>query len=516
MEIDDLLDLNKSSTRFELKHRGDKYFLYLARTKGEVSWKKLFDEFDIDSKYFRQNSAKGVLLIRFEERYLAFTFGYGRALLNLSSFEKGFGLRVAMNLGDPNQIKSIDKATLDKVARNTRSQVSVNSGVEDFDFEFDHEILKSLTAIVDRADEELELISGNDSVSIYTELSFEILSSLGERLLKAYDADDYKERYPWAEFIGIETDPETRNRLDEMLVSKLDSGDLSETWIAAPNIVNYHDFTGFVYNLKPKKGCSICRHPELDLVSFLEEAPFRKPLTISSLKSKKIYLLNGDDRELESWKLYDTINAEVVLDNTKYVINDGRWYRIKDSFSKVVEDYFQQMLSQSSELEFPLYHDKSETDYLRRVADGQELALLDQKWVYPKETKQRIEFCDLLSQCNAIIHVKRYGSSSVFSHLFSQATIGLDLLLYDEDIKSQVHAHLDDTYLSFKFDSTEPRGKYRIVLAIIYHKEGGVHMPFFSKVNLRHHARNMESKGFKVELAKINIDQNKHMSALST
>jgi len=89
------------------------------------------------------------------------------------------------------------------------------------------------------------------------------------------------------------------------------------------------------------------------------------------------------------------------------------------------------------------------------------------------------------------------------SHLFSQATVATELLLNDNSVLAQVNKHLDDTYLSIVFNKDESPRTHRVVLAIMHKKKGEVHLPFFSKVNLRHHSRRLQNMGFTVELAKI-------------
>lgn len=516
VKIGDLIETTKDCETFQLKEDVEDDFILLTdKTIGSASWAPFFSEFDLDPSLFQQKTVKGMLIIKVKNRHVIFTFGHGRSLLNLTAIERGFGLRVSMNIGDPAQIKSIDKATLDRVARNTRSQVSVNSGIEDFDFEFDHEILKSFTAVVENDNEDLELVSGNNSVSIYTELSFEKFKPLANRLLDAFNSIEYKKRYPWADFIGLENRPSIISELDDLLVQKFEDKYFGGIWIAPPKIMDYFDFSGFVYNTNPKKDCSICKHPELDLEAFISEVRINHPISIQALKSKKICIYNGSDQQIDAWRFYDTLNCEMQLHDLKYVLNDGSWYQIKDSFAQEVEQFFNNMKSYAGPKLDP-YFDKSEADYLNRIKDGEYIALLDQKWIYPKDTGQRLEFCDLFTQCNRIIHVKRYGSSAVFSHLFSQATTGLELLLFDDTIISQVNDQLEDTYLSLIFDPIKTPRDHKIVLAIIHSKPGPVHMPFFSKVNLRHHVRNIESKGFDVELAKIDVDQLKLQKTLGS
>ncbi|MDG3088811.1 TIGR04141 family sporadically distributed protein [Vibrio hannami] len=496
----------KFTTHYKNEDMTDDLVLCLSSQTSQAEWASLFADYSVSDLHFKQKSVKGAFFVRVDDRYVVFTFGHGRSLIEKNSIERGFGLRVSMNLGDPEQLKSVDKSTLERVARNTRSQVAMNSGIQDFDFEFDHEILKSITAIVSRNDEQLEMVSGNDSVSLYTEIEPDKFRDIADRLVSAYFSDNYKEQYPWAEFIGLETDPDIIKDLESMLVDKFNTSDIDDFWLAPPKIIDYHDFSGFVYSAKSIRNGIPCKHPELKLETFLAEAPFKNKTSISinALKTKEICLYNGDEQHIDSIGLFDALNGELEYKGLKYVLNDGRWYHVKKSFAKEVESYFDMLPRWAGFADRP-YKDKRECCYLRRIADQEQIAVLDQHWVRQKDIKQNYEFCDLLTQCNRIIHVKHYGGSSVLSHLFAQATNGLDMMLNCPEVIPQVQEHLEDTYLSFNFSPSGNR-VHKIVLAIIQSRQGDIHIPFFSKVNLRHHAREIQNKGFTVELAKIPVD----------
>jgi uncharacterized protein (TIGR04141 family) len=516
LTITELLNQEKKfTTHLHINGIEDNLVLCLANSSSQVDWATLFYDYNVESRKLRQESVKGVFFVKVDNRYVMFTFGYARGLINKHSIERGFGLRVSMNLGDPEQLKSIDKSTLERVTRNTRSQVALNSGIQDFDFEFDHEILKSITAIISRSDDELEMVSGNDSVSIYTEIEFDKFPEIAERLITAYFSEDYKEQYPWAEFIGLESDPLIIKKLEQALTNCFNERNTLNFWLAPPRIIDYEDFSGFVYSIKTIRNGTPCKHPELNIDAFLAEAPFKNntSITIGAMKTKNIYLLNGNDQQIDTIGFFEALNGEIECCGQKYVLNDGHWYSIKGSFASEVESYFQR-IPRWNGFETKHYHDKRECCYLRRIADSEEIAVLDQHWVRQKDIKQNYEFCDLLTQCHRIIHVKHYGGSSVLSHLFAQATTGVDMLLNCPEVIPQIEEHLEETYLSFHFDPLSSR-KHIIVLAVIQSREGDLHLPFFSKVNLRHHARDMQNKGFTVELAKIPVDHSRISDALS-
>ncbi|MUK71317.1 TIGR04141 family sporadically distributed protein [Aliivibrio fischeri] len=501
-EEEDVINTKKNAEVIPISVRGCISNLYIKKARSKPKWSEIFcNHPDIDSSLFYSESLCGLFLVKVRSRIIAFTFGHAKALLFPYVIQRGFGLRVSLNIGDSEQIKSIDKATLDKVALKTRSQTSKNTNVSDFDFEFDHEILKSISAVVETDEDELEIVSGYDSVSLYTKVSLDELPQIAERIMSAYESDKYQSSYPWVDFIQSITDIETVATLNDLILENFNTKSFESIWIACPEIIDYSDFSGFSYTTTTKKGCSVCIHPELDLEAYVYESKLRLPTSVETLKRRQIYAYNSADIQVKSWSLFRCLNGEVELNGEIFVLNDSQWYRIEKSFSESVNSYFNSL--PRSEIVFPRYGMQTEGEYLKSIADGENFALLDQKWIYPTGIGTRIEFCDLLSQCNAFIHVKKYGASSVLSHLFSQATVATELLMNDHTILEQVNSYLDDTYLSVQFDKTKSPRTHRIVLAIMHKKIGEVHLPFFSKVNLRHHSRRLENMGFKVELAKI-------------
>lgn len=501
---EDALDKDKIPKRIPITIKNTPCGLYVKKSRSEPRWSKLFSGLNtIDQNIFKSEGVKGLLVVPVEGRLLAFTFGHGRSMIKSFMVERGFGLRVTLNLGDSEQIKSIDKSTLEKVSLNTRSQTSRNTNVNDFDFEFDQEILKSICAVVEnnKDDDSCEVVSGCDSVAINTDIELDDFSELAKRLLIAYSDNKYQEKYPWVDFIQAITDPSLLEKLNFNMVEIVNSSGFDKVWISPPEIVNYNDFSGFVY--KVKRGQNPCYHGELDFSTYIAESKLRRPITIDMLKRREIRIYNAGEQDVDGWPVFNCMNCELDLDGEIYILNDGKWYRVDSGFAESVNTFFNDL--NGCEIVFPPYNGMKEGDYLRSIADGENFALLDQQWIYPKGTGNKLEFCDLLSQCDAFIHVKKYGSSSVLSHLFSQASVAADFLMNDESVQEQVNKHLENTYLSVNFKKEDSPRKYRIVLAIMQKNIGDLHLPFFSKVNLRHHARRLINMGFKVELAKIEL-----------
>lgn len=494
--IEELIDDSSNPLLFQIEQEYLTAILYLQRSRTAPKWLELFTSIPISDDIKLQDSLRGVLIVETNERLLAFTFGHGRSLINLQTIVRGFGLRVAMNLGDPKQLKSIDKSTLDKVALNTRSQASKNTGIEDFDFEFDHEILKSLTAVVDNEDT-LEIISGNDAVALYTEIQFNTIQEIADRLLEAYELQVFRQTYPWFEYIEPERDRSVIDILDELVIIELNNNRLNNFWLAPPEIIDYMNFSGFVY----RQSSAPVFYQELNLDTFLTDSRFRRNITLSSFKNKKIFVYDASEEAINKWSAFRCLNGEVSHNQTRYILNDGQWYKVKPSFYVEVCSYFNSI--DISNLPFPNYQGQLEGPYLRSIANGVDFGLLDQQWVRPNGVSNNLEFCDLLSSCNGIIHVKKYGSSAVLNHLFAQAFQSIEMLINSPEVLIQVNQHLANTSLSLNFNPSASPREQRIILAIMDHSPGSLDIPFFAKVNLRHYVRKIKSMGFNVEMAKI-------------
>lgn len=69
-------------------------------------------------------SASGLLVLTVDGHSFALTFGYGRSFLNQAKIERRFGLKVALNLIDERQIRSLDTKKFDEMVVSTNTQTS--------------------------------------------------------------------------------------------------------------------------------------------------------------------------------------------------------------------------------------------------------------------------------------------------------------------------------------------------------------------------------------------------------
>jgi uncharacterized protein (TIGR04141 family) len=156
-------------------------------------------------------------------------------------------------------------------------------------------------------------------------------------------------------------------------------------------------------------------------------------------------------------------------------------------------------------LNLPEYNHDNEGDYNKAAADHIKALCLDRKNLPYGGGQSKIEFCDILTNDKKIIHVKKYGGSSLLSHLFNQGFVSAELLLLDEDFRKLVINVLSKER---GFRSVVPTKKpnaseYKIIYAIITTQKKKFNIPFFSKVVLKNNKKILEAYGYEIFLTKI-------------
>jgi uncharacterized protein (TIGR04141 family) len=492
-----------------VKHAGASGTLYYKTGFAKApSWVGIFaDVPGFDAKRMLNSSCRAAYVIKTGGRWFCFTFGYARHLIRDSAVERNFGLKVALNLGDPETIKAIDKVSISHVGMQSREQAGRDVGFEEFEFNTDIDLLKSMTAKGPQTDdEEQETYSGRDSVSVYTRVDLDELPDLARRLQKAYENTAYLKRYPWFDKITQERDAAVIDKLESALVSAINSNDTGKIWLAIPELLTWEEIKAFAYRPisdNPRRA-SPGLYPDLDLDTWLRETNLQGRLARSHLSSRKVYQLFQDDRPPATWTVLRCLNAEIDLEDRKYILNDGDWYNIEQNFVQAIDDYYKAI--PSSTLVLPRYGTATEPVYLRSVARTRpEFALMDCKLIKTGTGRSTVEFCDLYSNNRDIIHVKQYGGSSLLSHLFAQAVVSGSCFLYLEPFRRQVNDRLPVPFRLADCQMNPRSSDYTVCLAVMSKVAGPLELPFFSKVNLRYTAGEIRNMGY--NLTKLKIDR---------
>jgi uncharacterized protein (TIGR04141 family) len=189
--------------------------------------------------------------------------------------------------------------------------------------------------------------------------------------------------------------------------------------------------------------------------------------------------------------------ASVALNDKYYVLNEGNVYEIKKEF---YEDYLEAY--KGLDIFQPLDNgikNQTERNYLEKICSSNaNLVLVDRKLVY--KNRGGFEPCDIFNiDDNNFIHVKRYGSSKILSHLFAQAVVSADLFM-NTGIKEEVIKILQPLSPKKEFKKLD-YSDCKVSMAIITEKEipkdGIVKIPFFSMVNVVRTVNQIKKWGYK-------------------
>ena len=172
------------------------------------------------------------------------------------------------------------------------------------------------------------------------------------------------------------------------------------------------------------------------LKAFLNSLRDPTKMSVETLRRKSVYCLDPDGRyERERWSIYQCLYAEIHDGDEIFLLTGGRWYRVAREFVRKVDEDIARLPATAYEL--PRYSHESEAKYNAIVAKAdEEVALMDNEKIWYGGGASQIEFCDLFIQKRILLHVKRYGASSVLSHLFSQGVVSATLFVQDQQFRA--------------------------------------------------------------------------------
>jgi uncharacterized protein (TIGR04141 family) len=463
------------------------------------SWTTFFSS-HVEPAFFGEVSSSGaVLIVPAANRLFAIAFGQGRFLLIDDCWEERFGLKVVLNSIKGDRLRSIDKQTFDAFQKLAREQVSRNASAFDFGFDIERDLLRAVTGVPEDVENLGQILTGMDALKAHLPVEISNVDEPLTRFFGKHLEASYKEEFEWVDYIAAVKSKETIAILDLLLLDRLRGSAPERCWLAAPNIVDWSFVRGFKYSP------SGLVHHDIHLATFFDTLD--EPVSRELLNRRRIFCIGDDDQIKDDWPVYRCLYCEIDDGAESYLLSGGKWYQVAQKFVERVNESFVSMAK--IDLGLPEYHeDKSETAYLKRISAHQEdFALMDGKNIPRGLAYSKVEFCDLLSRSKDIIHVKRYGDAGVLSHLFAQGSVSADLMIGDSEFREKVRAYLPPTHIELVPISRPRPSEYRVVFAVISQSPQPLTFPFFSRLSLRHAVRRLETLGFKVALAKIEVSE---------
>ncbi len=492
-------DDDSNILRIELSDVGT--FYYSKSFKNTPDWVSSFfknDETLVESHIFSAGT-KAVLLVDIihenKKRIFAIPFGSGRFLLNDFCFEERFGLITSLNIIESNNIRGLDKKTLSSNPKISREQIAKVGDAYDFQIDFEKDLLQSITGRSNDLDFG-NIITGKEALSISTKVDITNIKEFLKKAITTYEKVDYKKNFKWVDQIKEVQIPEILNELNSELIVKLNLSD-DNIWLAVPEIIDWTNFSGFKYSKRKKDTL----FQELEIDKIIQNESFNLA-TIDDLEKNQITCWSNENEILYTWNLFKCINAEIDINHKKYLLSNSKWFEIEAEYVELVNASFNE-IELFDRIDFPDYLHENEKEYNVFVAREIDALCLDANNIQYGGGHSKIEFCDILTKSKELIHVKRYGGSSVLSHLFNQGLVSGQLLIMDMKFRQLVYELL--TAENFELIITEERpnpSEFKVVYAIITKKDN-LQLPFFSKVTLKNAKMILDSYGYELNLALI-------------
>lgn len=451
---------------------------------------------------FRTASSKGVLLVEVEHgeasRIFALIFGHGRHLIADGAIEERFGLKVVLNSVERDNLRSIDKTALGAVPKQSREQMSREVDASSFGIDIEQDLLNSVTGR--SRDARLgRTITGRDTLALSVKIDLTEIKEFLPLLLGLYESDAYRASgFEWIDQIKDVRDSRKVAELDNWLVARIAADELDKIWMAPPTIIHWADVAGFRYGGAKRPALK----PDLETAEFLKT--FDGAPTLADIKGKRIHAISAkNDEPVESWNAYRCLYAEAQLPDGMFILNNGKWYEIAADFTAGVLANFDDMVE--SDLILPAFSGGREGQYNELATDTLDGACcLDANLISHGGGHSTIEFCDIFTADNRLVHVKKYSGSAQLSHLFNQGLVSGELFVSAPDFRDKLNEKLPDNRKLAEPALRPIASDHEIVFAIIMPPGRPLEIPFFSKVSLRNARRRLEGGfGFKVTKLKI-------------
>ena len=509
IDFSDFLGEDSPVTQLEvLEQHNFEGALYIRNSQEKrPRWASLVDEIaGMEIGVLSNKSSSAVLILRVDGRVLAFTFGYGRFLLNTCYFEQDFGLRTALNTLNHQSLRSVDLHTLEDQPIQKKTQATRGSEASVFGIDIFRDVLRAVTGSP-RAGVGYKNISGGDAFySFGIDMVVADIPQIAANLLGYCELEIYKRSFGWVDNIRRVKDEASIASLNESLLEAVKTRNRGIV-LTMPEIIEWDSVLGFSFT-RSKHELS----PTIDTNKYLENVD-PNSVSIESLRRDRLYITDMHDNEF-GHSIYKCLYFELDDDDAKNVFFGGNWYEINNSFMRAIDATLDRI--DLSGIQFPGVQTwvddnkkmiEKEGDYNQRVAHDLRFHLLDKRLVKSSKTTSPIELCDLLTSEKQMIHVKhRKGGSAGLSHLFAQGSVSAEALLGDRMFRKEARKVLrrvdSDAHDLVPIDGLKS-ADYEIIFLILGDDNASVKssLPFFSKVNLARVYENISQRGYAVKIA---------------
>lgn len=397
-----------------------------------------------------------LLLLAVDDHAYAITFGHGLSLVDPAHIEPGFGLRFAVRVLDPQRIGALIRNPLNGQGRVDHTRVAGGTDVTNFGIVPWGNLIRSfsgrgtmgLLPTTGRLSKRQPSLTGSDVLSIRlgcapADLIADIreiarLSELASPIAELEFATRIRQLSSAGDAVLI---AQLEDAVDEML-GRGDGGvEYAIPHRALPVIDDAHSFAAKIGGRREVR-------QDMDIVDIVAKTLALDPgKRMKALKAGYIgCFADAEAREpldgAGQISAIQWITAEVSVDADRYVLLDGRWYRIGAEHLDAIRAKVQEILDRPAPVDLPPWPNTTseEKQYLEEtVGDTMPgVAILDRKKLHTAQHRHGIEGCDVFQDAGRVlVHVKKATGSSVLSHLFNQAAVSADALRNEADARQR-------------------------------------------------------------------------------
>ena len=445
-------------------------------------------------------SSSFILLLKVKNRIFAVTFGHGFAAIHRGRLEPDFGLKVALNTVNPKRLRSVQARNVDPTTVSKQLVVNQDSALAVFDVDFYHDLLAKLDGVPDDSDFG-KRVAGADACYLSGAIMLPELGTKCEELLTHYRSRSYSKHFPFIDQVRPIRDDSLIERLDGKLLEAMTKGDTSALGLALPDVAGYER----IHSYKAHHGRWNIAFDDLAAAEILDAYNADHPEATDHF-DVRIDALTDDGGLVDAFTLRECAVFQVRHGQRVCVLTLNKWYEVKPDYAASVDVQVRQLPLIKAKRFLPtIRKGTAERTYNAAAADGRRLVLMDKKNIRPAGAESSIEVCDLFSRKGEFIHVKRHTRSATLSHLLAQGTVSARLFIDDRGYRDTFRKALPPALRAMVDpDKVEP-SKHSVVYAISAPSSNELPsgLPFFTKVNLLFHCREIQRMGMTAKVFHI-------------
>lgn len=459
-------------------------------------WTSIISNFaNLGMSNLRTSSSGAILFVKIKKRILACCFGSSVSSINRNNIETDFGLGVAFKNIGPDLTKQIESLTLSDVPVTNRRNATLP--MNQFKFYVDR-YLESITQLSGylKKDGRRTLITGKEFYSTAAPTSLKEIIDLCTSSLEAYEMSLADDNFKALTAIRRIKDNKAIEALDKKLCSAIKKRS-SNLYVV--DYENFDNLDGYRLTQKGEKISELTNKNVLD-----GRFSTHTEITANLLKDRKIFPVSADDHNLTNWSVYKCIFYSDP--STKCILYKGKWYDIDDIYLKGLRNFVQS--HESNSLPFlPWNGIDVEGKYNMKAAKALGGQCWDKSLYVSTEYNYGIEFCDILFE-NNVIHVKKYESSALNSHLLMQTAVSAQLLSSNLKLKQWIKttrdAEFTDKHL-INDDLSLIKEEVIYFIVLMSKRKGNLSdiLPFFSLISFNIVIKRILQMGYNVKIAKV-------------